>query len=123
MRISDWSSDVCSSDLEFSEGSGPSLFTVSNDNCSIGWFHLLSDSGELLNIFTFYGIAYSCTAHENVHSLIEATQTIYGEVGAIVSRDVTTIKSRTTSHEGSHRSDKRRVGKGGVSTCRSRWKP
>src|SRR3546814_20707399 len=101
MRISDWSSDVCSSDL------------------------LLHDIGELH--------AHAC------QSLLQRPRGGAKFLGAAIDRTVA-IAQQLAPHLRFHlfdeprsrgnaqlrhaaRSEERRVGKEGVSTCRSRWSP
>src|SRR3546814_20019492 len=83
MRISDWSSDVCSSDL-----------------LSEGQMRMLADTPPLV-------------------------------MGLFPGTDFFTLMSVGVADDGSHgtvmvastRSEERRVGEEGVSTCRSRWAP
>src|SRR3546814_20452367 len=96
MRISDWSSDVCSSDLQAVDG----RFTLA----AIIGVHQRADQVRLQ-----HGKAL---APERLHAddveaqeIIEAVRIILEAVG----------KHR--------RSEERRVGKECVSTCRSRWSP
>src|SRR3546814_19028296 len=96
MRISDWSSDVCSSDLEGKNKVGPSLYDV------IG---RAPASVE--------GFSYSTAMEEFAagHVWDEATLSSYLESPRGV------VKGTKI------RSEERRVGKECVSTCRSRWSP
>src|SRR3546814_13186375 len=96
MRISDWSSDVCSSDLHPGKTSHETRITT--------------------------GSADLCTTTPVRKALEVRTET----VGSIVydPRRVTTIPVRFGGRiEKMYRSDERRVGKECVSTCRSRWSP
>src|SRR3546814_18203514 len=95
MRISDWSSDVCSSDLRvlsFRE-KGP------------------GDEG-LIN-----GGFFAC--EPEILDLIENDQTVLEEspMSSLVA------KGKLASHRHHGRSEESRVGKECVSTCRSRWSP
>src|SRR3546814_12597568 len=105
MRISDWSSDVCSSDLEAAlrivgelpEGSG----------------------GELRGSWFAWGAAYG----DRLAALMlvrELDRRI-----AVLERQSRVDKGRTGERRllQSLRSEERRVGKECVSTCRSRWSP
>src|SRR3546814_18350003 len=91
MRISDWSSDVCSSDLVYDP----------NGHTSIG---------------------VGKTHHMNMdHSAWEGYE-IDGHVDVVLSRGfVVVADGEFKGTKG--RSEERRVGKEGVSTCRSRWSP
>src|SRR3546814_13345765 len=100
MRISDWSSDVCSSDLyERVDGSvvkGPSLSDlVAVDDAAVD----TEMEASLEGAFT------AMQAMVDRANTIEAYDQMIGEGNA----------------EG--RSEERRVGKECVSTCRSRWSP
>src|SRR3546814_12680662 len=100
MRISDWSSDVCSSDLEYMNeiwisAAYEDLMTRTVDEV----FHVLFQNRELMMVFNSYisgilGNACWDQAEDLDHSLLA-----------------------------SNRSEERRVGKECVSTCRSRWSP
>src|SRR3546814_12558510 len=100
MRISDWSSDVCSSDLVvFGEAATGTIgraggvdrfgFTVTEPTPVV--FDALTNNAQLR------------------WQIVGPTQT--GAARAF------------TASDSSSRSEERRVGKEGVSTCRSRWAP
>src|SRR3546814_14200104 len=106
MRISDWSSDVCSSDLLFRPGVIKAL----------GDAFLAAQLGDA----------------------VLAAQPIENDADLVFSREVATGLTPNILHHplsrglcrrffqgglGLHRSEERRVGKGCVSTCRSRWAP
>src|SRR3546814_15785207 len=102
MRISDWSSDVCSSDLSRAP---------------------VRSCGEV-------GIAYPVTMSETIHSRPIAL-VIHGGAG-VIERDQLGADDERAIHadldvapDAGHavRSEERRVGKECVSTCRSRWSP
>src|SRR3546814_15639355 len=97
MRISDWSSDVCSSDL-----SGPiTLFVFS----VLGWAMLRYDYPVAAAVV---GLLLGTLLEEN---LIRTWQITRGDLSYVLERP------------GAMRSEERRVGKECVSTCRSRWSP
>src|SRR3546814_2170285 len=96
MRISDWSSDVCSSDLLRGRQDAAAL--------------RLKQEGEL---FSHY---WTPRAFSSASSLIWSGVVADGAGGALGWRGVTTSPV-------SSRSEERRVGKECVSTCRSRWWP
>src|SRR3546814_21119095 len=97
MRISDWSSDVCSSDLGFVKDS-----SQRGDPATYGALGLLwVPQAQALEVTAPGSI---------VRSSIQAT--LEAEVGTIVGG---------AAYE--RRSEERRVGKGCVSTCRYRWSP
>src|SRR3546814_17225482 len=95
MRISDWSSDVCSSDLR-------KLCTLcSGRYIDIGEEHLV------LNTFDM-GLALD---GDDKQSAITMAVAIVAEM------------ANASTRKGVTRSEERRVGKECVSTCRSRWTP
>src|SRR3546814_7342149 len=86
LRISDWSSDVCSSDLTTAALSGPAGDSVAAELAAL--------DGAM------------------------ALQAGHRDTG----RDTGSV-SFAGAHVDFDRSEERRVGKGCVSTCRSRWSP
>src|SRR3546814_19472561 len=97
MRISDWSSDVCSSDLDHVH----SGLTTNGSESVIGFEIAGADK-------RFY----------------PAAARIEGETIVVSSPSVTQPKAvRYAWADDPGRSEERRVGKEGVSTCRSRWWP
>src|SRR3546814_9714122 len=97
MRISDWSSDVCSSDLT-------DVF----------------DAVLLAAPLNGFGDRYSGVAVVALdHPLVCAA------IDDLVARGVhvVTLVSDAPNSRRAHRSEERRVGKECVSTCRSRWSP
>src|SRR3546814_16662067 len=97
MRISDWSSDVCSSDL-------PVRFTLGSQD-RVATFDK-SFSQTSLNFVNQQDCADRLTIH------IPAAAPSGGQGSGSDSRSL-----------GLGRSEERRVGKECVSTCRSRWSP
>src|SRR3546814_14224196 len=93
MRISDWSSDVCSSDLNHAEG----LAEEAKRTTEEFWKKQRSDDGEM-------------------------AWPQWAMAGRRWRRRTPVCSTATTkSSSPSRRSEERRVGKEGVSTCRSRW--
>src|SRR3546814_20816151 len=99
MRISDWSSDVCSSDLI----RGRKVEDAMN---------VLAFSKKAMAVDVRKVLASAIANAENNHNL---------DVDALVVKEASVGKS--ISMKRWHRSEERRVGKDGVSTCRSRWSP
>src|SRR3546814_17119716 len=101
MRISDWSSDVCSSDLRIDQRRKPSTNTVPTrlfDTLSLG------DTAHTKQVFCAEGIRqWACLANAGPPPMSVPEPLIAGLL--------------------SFRSEERRVGKKCVSTCRSRWSP
>src|SRR3546814_13746803 len=98
MRISDWSSDVCSSDLF--KGNHAAVATV-------------LDAG--LTVF-----AQNVETVERLTHVVRDARAGYGQtldVLAFAKRHAPKTLTKTS------RSEERRVGKECVSTCRSRWAP
>src|SRR3546814_20514097 len=104
MRISDWSSDVCSSDLLDRADVHEHVFAavIAND-----------EAKTLLSIEEFYN-AFAFTDDLRGHSAPAASASAASGTAA----DTTAITAKTAT-----RSDERRVGKECVSPCRSRWSP
>src|SRR3546814_14457624 len=111
MRISDWSSDVCSSDLSQFEGTADALFggaTATDNSGAVQYVQIryagfqLSQDKEI-NGLTLAGVGSGTTLdHIQVHNSSDDGIEMFG---------------------GRARSEERRVGKECVSTCRSRWSP
>src|SRR3546814_11509212 len=98
MRISDWSSDVCSSDLLASLGN-----------------RLL---GGLLRLGDDRGLALDLGGDG-----FDARLQGLGELAAGLADDLDRVAVRGHDRVLAFRSEERRVGKECVSTCRSRWSP
>src|SRR3546814_13502952 len=99
MRISDWSSDVCSSDLH-------SSFTKNRDR-------LLE--GEIAAKFL-----RAVLAQPRVKRLISSD---HFSVDGTLIEAWASLKSFRRKDGSDRRSEERRVGKEGVSSCRLRWSP
>src|SRR3546814_16557123 len=102
MRISDWSSDVCSSDL-------------ANDE----------DLAKLSNAVSCAGSHFDIE-HDRTRNLCLAIAAISKNVALqiFVQLPLTSVTpKKTTEAAATDRSEERRVGKECVSTCRSRWSP
>src|SRR3546814_11043709 len=96
MRISDWSSDVCSSDLA-------TRFEVRQGDAVTGTFRAEPQIFFDEHIIKADRAGVGCVLAELVLDLVDA------------------IARRVGRHD--ERSEERRVGKECVSTCRSRWSP
>src|SRR3546814_15367689 len=101
MRISDWSSDVCSSDLNAVWGNKPSVLV--GDFLFSRAFQLMVADGSL-DVLRILSNASAVIAEGEVLQLMTANDTSSDEIPYM-------------------RSEERRVGKECVSTCRSRWSP
>src|SRR3546814_11109944 len=106
MRISDWSSDVCSSDL--------GLAFLLSVNLSLAWSRwrtiMLDDPVQHVDDF------------RTVH-LAELAAQLVAEGRQIVCAVEDAALAELLSRRLPVRSEERRVGKECVSTCRSRWSP
>src|SRR3546814_11827056 len=105
MRISDWSSDVCSSDLGGTKARVP------------------LQMGTLSKAVGVYG-GYLCASRAVVDFIkTRARSFIYttGLPPGSVAASIAALELIATDK--ALRSEERRVGKEGVSTCRSRWSP
>src|SRR3546814_11791335 len=100
MRISDWSSDVCSSDL-----------------AKIG----LSESGEISPALA-KKLAGKGLGHLAASDLVRESD---GKQDYLYAKGIAKGTELTAGLQEAldHRSEERRVGKECVSTCRSRWSP
>src|SRR3546814_12958775 len=101
MRISDWSSDVCSSDLAEYMLSDSWSVTLSN---AFGHSRSYTNSDGLI-----------CT--RCVYEALNGTTAASGALSRATNIPLTTENALDVS------SEERRVGKECVSTCRSRWSP
>src|SRR3546814_14251621 len=108
MLISDWSSDVCSSDLIWNT---PAIFELAarGSNARRDRFaNFLRCKGDAL-ARTFYEFLLTIDAAQKTRAIAECgiDRTLW-RLDRIITR---------------HRSEERRVGKECVSTCRYRWSP
>src|SRR3546814_11378002 len=98
MRISDWSSDVCSSDLAMR------VLLIEDDAAMAKSIEMMLGQ-EGFNVY----------------------RTEYGEegldLGKLYDYDIIVLDLNLPDMHGYDRSEERRVGKECVSTCRSRWSP
>src|SRR3546814_12597103 len=99
MRISDWSSDVCSSDLRASDSTRGSIGLIVEQTAEIG-------------------------DRPGCHALAQFIDRFFERIEIFI--ECTTRHACGLDHVIDHqmsRSEERRVGKECVSTCRSRWSP
>src|SRR3546814_15055489 len=103
MRISDWSSDVCSSDLLLDPGAGNGDFVVA----ALARIPMAANDVETA-VHRVRGYEFHPGAAKTARAAVTNHLIARGWNGGIAS---------------SARSEERRVGKECVSTCRSRWSP
>src|SRR3546814_14559118 len=103
MRISDWSSDVCSSDLPIAPKATAPLLDTPRSIAIISK-EVIKDTGSA--------------------TLVEALRTVPGiTFGAAEGGNPMGDRPFIRGFDSQGRSEERRLGKEGVSTCRSRWAP
>src|SRR3546814_13692274 len=106
MRISDWSSDVCSSDLRDVDAE----FAVRQ----VGGVAFLGDADRLAVDEHLIAFGRNLTRKRTMDAVALEQQRVRLGIGQVVDRD---------QFQPAVRSEERRVGKECVSTCRSRWSP
>src|SRR3546814_14158385 len=120
MRISDWSSDVCSSDLQI-EGFGIRLddaITRERRTLRARYRLVSADNGQvLLDAAAASDAGIDVTTSE--YATIAAEQTALERLSEDIADQISTRVALYIRN----RSEERRVGKECVSTCRSRWSP
>src|SRR3546814_16213157 len=117
MRISDWSSDVCSSDLGANSVAGNDTIIAGNGDDTLSGGSQAQSAGGLANATTGNLAANGGSAGDD---------SIVADGGAS-GDDVVAGDAQALSQSGhalsEARSEERRVGKECVRTCRSRWSP
>src|SRR3546814_13929800 len=106
MRISDWSSDVCSSDLIAPQAPVHVLFVPKTDVATLN--DLQSGQAEIVGRLALAAARY-------------AKEQGFAEDGYRIVMNCNEHGGQTVFQI--HRSEERRVGKECVSTCRSGWSP
>src|SRR3546814_18583813 len=111
MRISDWSSDVCSSDL---------------DRPHVVQAHLVGEQDKAWSIICKCGAAMQRNARKTARTMTPSSSHLLAQV--CTAELVTCLRcgdgsNRTEGRNCDARSEARRVGKGCVGTCTSWWWP
>src|SRR3546814_18884657 len=111
MRISDWSSDVCSSDLKLVKDFGPYMpFNSVAEMVEAQTGHALpKEIKEISATISWMEATSKLRWFETVHALMN--------FGSLIHNMPAIFKGMK------RRSEERRVGKECVSTCKSRWSP
>src|SRR3546814_11901188 len=113
MRISDWSSDVCSSDLD-----GLRLgFHCRTD--AVGRFLDLGDGVADRGVGLDGGMGGGLDRGDLGGDIVGGARGLVGEALHLLGDD----REAAAGIAGTRRSEERRVGNECVSTCRSRWSP
>src|SRR3546814_16748795 len=128
MRMSDWSSDVCSSDLVGSDGNGtnhsnsaPPYQNSFRPNAPLSAFNGQSSAGTWrLEICDQYP---SADNGNFVRTDLYLTSVPSNYADLSLTKSVSNAAPAFGASIDYVRSEERRVGKEGVSTCRSRWSP
>src|SRR3546814_11829712 len=106
MRISDWSSDVCSSDLPDIGGSRASTVNI---------------AAELLGIdYRKVSVTIGDTSQIGFSNLTGGSRVTFASA-MVVTQSTEKVITQLRERAAKIRSEERRVGKECVSTCRSRW--
>src|SRR3546814_16160410 len=121
MRISDWSSDVCSSDLANGTHVAEVEVDVETGMVRILRYSVAHDCGKVVNPMTVAGQVVGGVAHGVGNALYEWMR--YDENAQPVTTNFGEylLPLATEMPRDDQRSEKRRVGKGGGRTSRVRW--
>src|SRR3546814_3079955 len=124
MRISDWSADVCSSDLAVKTFTADQVIFAAAARGTQKLLHKLKGEGSLPKVSDRLGVLTRTNSEAIRGALAPDTSTDFTEGVAITSSwhpdEHTHIEP---VRYGKGRSEERRVGKECVSPCRSRWSP
>src|SRR3546814_15421826 len=123
MRISDWSSDVCSSDLEVTRiGIFMNVFDVHVNRVPV--------DGRITRLAyvpgAFFNASFDKASDQNERKLVametrDGQSLAFVQIAGLVARRI--VCKLTEGQTGVARSEERRVGKECVSTGNSRWSP
>src|SRR3546814_20328129 len=126
MRISDWSSDVCSSDLwEYKAPLNGSWDVNFGANGVQGGANIPLALAAARDVKFYYSNATHWITDAVNSTIAVAPGNFQSELGCNGDWDPACLRSwlQDADGDGLFRSEERRVGKEGVSTCRSRWSP
>src|SRR3546814_19344837 len=114
MRISDWSSDVCSSDLQVCRGG---RFVAKAYRILTLSLYQLTDAGNSLSYATEQAVSSFNSWRCGLIEAVPSHSIPSGQGKKHMMNGTSTVKEAGTAK----RTEERRVGKGVVRTCRSRW--
>src|SRR3546814_14262974 len=123
VRISDWSSDVCSSDLKTSLQDVGNLITEADPHHLSDGF-IITEGGQFIGVGTGFDLIREITQMQ-IHAARYAnplTQ-LPGNVPIDEHIEALLLSEEPFAVCYGDRSEERRVGKEGVSPCKSRWAP
>src|SRR3546814_14353781 len=118
MRISDWSSDVCSSDLRFATTTGMSAEEVHQ----LGLDRMAALTARADAIFKAQGMTKGSVA-ERMRALGKDPRFLYPNTDKGKADLIAKLNEQIQEMQRRLRSEERRVGKECVRTCRSWWLP
>src|SRR3546814_18964563 len=107
MRISDWSSDVCSSDLPLGAKDYSSFL-----------INIANSGADTLVVIAYGADAANSIKQAKQFGLLEKMNIVVPYMSAFLEKEI-----GPEIMGGVYRSEERRVGKECVSTCSSRWSP
>src|SRR3546814_3722591 len=118
MRISDWSSDVCSSDLQVTN-----VAAGTQDTDAVN-LEQLQEVAKTADNTDYFFKASDDPDTDSVGAYVEgASATAAGEAASAIGFGATAFGSGAMALGELARSEERRVGQECVSTCRYRWSP
>src|SRR3546814_16592108 len=120
MRISDWSSDVCSSDLNYATVTGSFYVTggvTDKIAANVSLYYKNQDKGFGRNLYLDKKVNYQNDLNVRSKILFEPSE----RTEIILSADYTYFEGGGLNNYPGPRSEERRVGKEWDRTCRSRW--
>src|SRR3546814_19453881 len=119
MRISDWSSDVCSSDLFDGCVKDVDHFDCKRYKAKPNFIVLKGEAETTIDVFSDFQVNARLSGQWSPDPLISNEGFSLGGMSSVRGY----YESEALADYGFSRSEERRVGNECVSTCRSRWSP